>query len=246
LLLYELIFYITLSISTISMNNTWITAAASLLMLTLAMILGVLGKPTEMGLIVVAGAISIAFLNIDRIQRFKGAGFEAEMRQAVEQAHATVEQLRTLAAASAESTLTTLMAGNFMGGTTLSTRLDLHDRLIKSLEDIGVPQPQIDEAERMWKKGVGAVYHRGIHHCLEGRTQKNNINLNADPAVLEASKQFQDLLKFENWEAPSSSAMTTFIEGKNLMSPELAELLSDYSHFEQTGKIKRRDVFVTL
>ena len=215
-------------------------------MLALAMTLGILGKATEMGLIVAAGAISIAFLNIDRIQRFKGAGFEAEMKQAVEQAHATVEQLRTLAAASAESTLTTLMAGNFMGGITLSTRLDLHDRLIKSLEEIGVQTAQIEEAERMWKKGVGAVYHRGIHHYLEGRTQKNHINSNADPAVLEAAKQFQDLLKFEKWEAPSSIAMKSFIQGKNLMSPELAELISDYSHFEQCGKIRRRDVFVEL
>ena len=228
------------------MNNTWVTAAASLLMLTLAMVLGVTGKPTEMGLIVVAGAISIAFLNIDRIQRFKGAGFEAEMRQAVEQAHATVEQLRILAAASAESTLTTLMAGNFMSGTTLATRLDLHDRLISSLEDIGVPQPEIDKAECMWRKGIGVIYHRGIHHCLEGRIEKNRVNMDADPAVLEASRQFQDLLRFEKWEALSSSAMKTFIEDKKLMSPELDELLRDYSHFEKTGNINRRDVFITL
>lgn len=228
------------------MNNTWITAAASLLMMTLAMVLGVLGKPTEMGLIVVAGAISIAFLNIDRIKRFKGAGFEAEMRQAVEQAHATVEQLRTLAAASAESTLTTLMAGNFASGTTLANRLDLHDRLIISLQDIGVPQPQIDAAECMWRKGIGVVYHRGIRHHLEGRTEKNQLNSSADPVVLEASRQFQGLLRFDEWEAPSSSAMKTFIEEKELMSPEVDELLCDYSHFEKTGNIRRRDVFITL
>lgn len=228
------------------MNNTWITVGASLLMLTLAMILGVLGKPTEMGLIVVAGAISIAFLNIDRIQRFKGAGFEAEMRQAVEQAHATVEQLRTLAATSAESTLTILMAGNFFDGATLSTRLDLHDCLIRSLKEIGVPRPQIDEADRMWRSGVGVIYHRGIRNSLEGRTHPNQVNFKADPASLEASRQFQDLLRFETWAAPSSSDMRTFIEGKSLMTSALAELLDDYSHFEKTGSIKRRDVFVAL
>ena len=31
-------------------------------------------------------AIGMAFANIDKIQRFKGAGFEAEMKQAVEKA----------------------------------------------------------------------------------------------------------------------------------------------------------------
>ena len=41
---------------------------------------GFIGKPTEMGLAIIAGALGLAFSNIDRISRFKGAGFEAEMR----------------------------------------------------------------------------------------------------------------------------------------------------------------------
>lgn len=36
-------------------------------------------QPTEMGLIILASTLSLAFSNIDKIQRFKGAGFEAEM-----------------------------------------------------------------------------------------------------------------------------------------------------------------------
>jgi hypothetical protein len=42
--------------------------------------LGLIGRPTEMGLSIAAGAIGLAFANIDKISRFKGAGFEAEMR----------------------------------------------------------------------------------------------------------------------------------------------------------------------
>ena len=38
-------------------------------------------QPTEMALAIVAGAIALAFQHIDKIQRFKGAGFEAEMRE---------------------------------------------------------------------------------------------------------------------------------------------------------------------
>lgn len=36
--------------------------------------------PTEMGLSILAGALGLGFSNIDRISKFKGAGFEAEMR----------------------------------------------------------------------------------------------------------------------------------------------------------------------
>jgi len=44
---------------------------------------GYVERPVEMGLAIVAGSIALAFSYIDKIQKFKGAGFEAEMRQQV-------------------------------------------------------------------------------------------------------------------------------------------------------------------
>ncbi len=44
---------------------------------------GIRAQPVEMGLVIVTAAIALAFLNIDKIQKFKGAGFEAEMRAQV-------------------------------------------------------------------------------------------------------------------------------------------------------------------
>ncbi len=40
---------------------------------------GFTGATGEMGLAIVAGAIGLAFANLDKISKFKGAGFEAEM-----------------------------------------------------------------------------------------------------------------------------------------------------------------------
>jgi hypothetical protein len=59
-------------------------------------ILGLLGKPTEMGFAIAAGGIAAAFINLDKIQRFKGAGFEAEMKKAVEEVYATTENVRQI------------------------------------------------------------------------------------------------------------------------------------------------------
>ena len=47
-------------------------------------ILGLRGQSAEMGLSILAGAIGLSFLNIDKIKRFKGAGFEAEMQEKIE------------------------------------------------------------------------------------------------------------------------------------------------------------------
>ncbi|RDH86556.1 MAG: hypothetical protein DIZ78_06495 [endosymbiont of Escarpia spicata] len=43
---------------------------------------------------IIAGAIGMAFANIDKIEHFKGAGFEAHMKKAVEEAYATTKSLR--------------------------------------------------------------------------------------------------------------------------------------------------------
>lgn len=205
-----------------------------------------MGKPAEMGLIIVAGAIGLAFLNTDKIQRFKGAGFEAEMKKAVEDANATIEQLRNVATTSAKATLTSLMADNFFDGTTLKNRLELHDQLISNLKDIGVSKHQIEEADEMWKRGVGVIYHRGLRNKLEGRKHPNQLNIKAGEKVIEASQEFLKLLKFDEWKSPSSKEIEEFIENKGLMNQELKDLIGDYKHFESTGTIRRKELFIEL
>jgi len=59
--------------------NTIAQASAFILLLIGSFTFGMLSKPTEMGLCILAAAIALAFSNIEKIKRFKGAGFEAEM-----------------------------------------------------------------------------------------------------------------------------------------------------------------------
>lgn len=44
-----------------------------------ALLFGALGRSVEMGLAIVAGALALAFSEIERFRRIKGAGFEAEL-----------------------------------------------------------------------------------------------------------------------------------------------------------------------
>lgn len=66
------------------MLNTIIQALSFVVLLFGSFCFGYLGKPTEMGLSILAGVLSLAFTNIDKISKFKGAGFEAEMRNKVD------------------------------------------------------------------------------------------------------------------------------------------------------------------
>ena len=49
------------------------------MLLVISTIYGFLSLAAEMGLAILAGSIGLAFSNIDKISKFKGAGFEAEM-----------------------------------------------------------------------------------------------------------------------------------------------------------------------
>jgi hypothetical protein len=48
------------------------------------MIFGCLGKPTEMGLAIVAASMALVFSDIDKFQSFNGAGFSAVLRNQIE------------------------------------------------------------------------------------------------------------------------------------------------------------------
>ena len=61
------------------MNNKLLAVGASVVLLIAPLVFGFLGKAAEMGLSIIAGSLGLAFSNLDRISRFKGAGFEAEM-----------------------------------------------------------------------------------------------------------------------------------------------------------------------
>lgn len=209
--------------------------------------IGILTKNANASwLAALCGAFVIFIAKLDDIAELSLGPVKAKMRETIREALATLDQLREIAVTSARATLTDSMAGNFMSGTTLKNRLELHDQIIESLISIGVPQKKIDEATVMWNRGVGIIYHRGIHAALEGRKNRNIVNMEASKEVREAAKEFQKLIKFDEWKAPTPDEMENFINEKGLMNEALQELISDYRHFLKFGEIRRRDVFINL
>lgn len=64
--------------------NKAIEIISFVVMLVGSMTFGFLGKPTEMALAIIAGAIAFSFANIDKFSKIKGAGFEAELKEQIE------------------------------------------------------------------------------------------------------------------------------------------------------------------
>jgi len=67
------------------MINLIAQVASFVLLLGGSLTFGLLGQPTEMGLCTVAASIGLAFANLERIESFKGGGFEVKtLRKQVE------------------------------------------------------------------------------------------------------------------------------------------------------------------
>jgi hypothetical protein len=64
--------------------KTIVQVTAYILLLVGSVVFGFLGKPAEMGLLIVAAALALAFSDLEKFSRIKGAGFEAELREKVE------------------------------------------------------------------------------------------------------------------------------------------------------------------
>lgn len=116
----------------------WRALVSIALVLGPALLFGLKSMPTEMGIAVVAGAIAAGFVNINEIQSFKGAGFEAKMRKAVDEAYATTEALRGLAKPLIEATMHILTKASRWGGMDENTKHTLRCDLERLAGQMGL------------------------------------------------------------------------------------------------------------
>ena len=180
----------------------------------------------------------------DDLAEFSLGPLRARMREKIEEATATIEQTRSIALALTKVALTDLMAGAFMSGTTLTVRLNLHDELVRQLEEIGASAEQIADAENMWRRGIGLIFHRAIRReILQRHGSPNRVGPNETPEMQATAKGFQNLLDFARWIVPSPAEMESYLRPKNAVTPEIQAWIDDYRHYLETGVIRRMDLF---
>lgn len=214
-----------------------VNALASLILISLAMLLALLDKTTAMGIIVAAGALCIAFLNLDRFQSFKGAGFEAEMKRVVDEAYASIDEVRNIAVDMSEATLSALGSGLFISGMKLEQRVRLRNQLVESLRKLGADDEEIARATDIWRRCISILFYNRVKHVLGRRKERHRANPDIPPEVQAAATEFEGMFDSRTYTAPSSAEIRAFVDSKGLMDEKMETLLSEYARFEETGEI---------
>jgi len=114
-------------------------------------VFGLKGMAAEMGIAVAASGVFLAFANLDKFSEFKGAGFEAKLRQAVDEANATIENLKSVAAPLLTTTIDLLAKnGRFEGGSACNKSHELYNKLMSLQTEIDISDNALEKAKTQY------------------------------------------------------------------------------------------------
>ena len=150
-----------------------------------ALYFGIKGKPTEMGIAVIAGAIAACFINLDKFKSIKGAGFEAQLRETketIDKAIITVEKLKEIIAPMILNTLHSITyMGRYSAGGPTSQKDKIRDYCSEIKKGLGIDNDEIEAAVKqyntysLWDAFSNIEHSVSYSECL-GKTIIANIN----------------------------------------------------------------------
>lgn len=194
-----------------------------------AMVMGLLSKPKEMGLFIIAGSIALAFANIDKIQRFKGAGFEAEMRKAVEEAYATIESLRSIAKPLILSTLSNLIYSGRWGGMNSGKKHSIKREMDQVASSMGIFDDEIrSESQKFF-----------AWHAIDHVNNLKNAIHKAAPLSEEESKTLNAMANRDADLFPSVATLKEFLSKLTLEQQAAGQpYLEDYEYYLEHQEVR--------
>jgi len=143
--------------------------------------LGIFGSATTMGIGVAGSALFLAFANLERFVRFKGAGFEAEMREIVDEANATIDNLRSVATPMISSYITNLTNEGMLIETDIDAKRIRYDNILKLQKELDIDHVTIDEAKKRYLltecRGVLTELIRDLNPDSEDEAQPKHVYL---------------------------------------------------------------------
>ncbi len=195
-------------------------------------VFGVMDKAGLMTASVLAGCLILAFAYIDKIKKFKGAGFEAELRDAVNEAYATIEKLQGIAVKLSEPIVTEVtMHKRMIQYIPLKSRYEQIKEIERSLRDLGVKEEEIEKTTEFFY----SVFR-------EDHIKKVVYGVLKDESTPDQLKEIMETYKEGNIPADLKIA-DVVASSEYTPSSEVAELVKDAEHFDREKSFRRIDTW---
>ncbi len=135
-------------------------------------IFGLLGKPTEMGIAVAAGFVYLAFANLEKFAEFKGAGFEAKLRNVVTEATLTLQNLKDVAGPLIDTNLRTIAEANRIVGSSFERSHDMFDKMLDLQEKLSLSSREVEAAKALYLTVFAWDMTHELAREIEGSCEK--------------------------------------------------------------------------
>jgi len=197
----------------------FINAIGFILLILSIFVFGLQGMSTEMAISVAASSIFLAFANLKKFSKFKGAGFEAELKQVVEEANATIDNLKEVAKPLIQTNLYALSKVGRLSEGAFNKSHKLYDQLDDLQRKIGLESTDIE---------LSKSYYLNIH-------ARDMISELAATIEQSGEKKFsitsRDTLNIQDFKTPPN--LQTFLKllndiDLNIESRKQLKLLKNY------------------
>ena len=198
-------------------------------LVVIPILLGIFRSPKEMGIAVAAIGLALFFTNIDKFSRFKGAGFEAELKTAVDETYAAIEQLKELGLSLSAPIVDELaISGRMMQYMHLKYKLDRVAEIANTLEKLGASQKEIDDV-------CSTIYNRVTNDHIR------RILYSLKTVNLDKENLFEGINdgKMDGWD---KAKIEGFIKEHELIKNEdTDEWFRDLDYFLEKKQLRRKD-----
>lgn len=197
-------------------------------------LLGVLGYEGVAWIALVAGAFVTLVSKLRDIAEITLGPVKAKMRETIAEAHVTIEQLRSVALASAKSITTSLISESFMGQHPFLERLRLKEGVLENLEMLGATENELRDAEDKWRRGITIIYERKIRRSFDGEPPEIH------GPIYEGLNKLMDL---SQWHVAAPAEYRVLLDRHGVLNEERKGWIDDYEHFLNTGEIRRLELW---
>jgi len=192
---------------------------------------GIFLGAAEMSIAAFSIIAALFFSNLDKFSRFKGGGIEAELRIAVDQAYAAIDQLKELGLS---------LSGPIVDELALSGRIGQYIHLkykLKNVADIAETLEKLGASEKEIEEVCSTIYHRvtddHMRHILHSLLKLNPEKGSLFEGVSDMNPQWFD------W---NKNKLETFIKDNDLKkNEETEELIRDLDYFLKNRKLRREE-----
>lgn len=215
--------------------DKWINYILIVLLIAVPSWFGLKELTVQMGLMTAAIGLGLFFANIDKFQKFKGAGIEAEMRieKAVEKTYAAIEQLQQLAIGLAAPVIEEMtVSGTFGGYIPLQHKLMRVNHIAEVLKELGASKADIDIAcATIYDRVRDEHFRRAVNHLKHANLDKS--------ALFEGIDPWGDDWDPSRW---TEGSLNAFVKDHALAGgDEAKEWMADLTYFLEHKKLRRED-----